>query len=295
MESIKFLNLDCVELSNPAISLLVTRSVGPRLISLTPAGGENLLAELSDAVLDCPGKGGLHLYGGHRLWHAPEEPGRTYLPDDQPVEVESIEGGLRATQPVEEETGIQKTIEVKLHASEPELELNHTLSNQGMWPVTCAPWAITQIKTGGIAILPQYTGLADDNPTLPNRVITLWPYTDIAGPHITWGNDHIMIRADMASGALKIGFPNPRGWLAYWREKTLFVKRATYIETADYFDHGSSSECYCNQDFIELETLGPITNIQPGGSVSHVERWEVITDVEWPKKTEDLIARIEGR
>ena len=31
--------------------------------------------------------------------------------------------------------------------------------------------------------------------------------------------------------------------------------------------------------FIELETLGPITEIQPGETVAHIETWEVYPDL----------------
>jgi len=77
----------------------------------------------------------------------------------------------------------------------------------------------------------------------------------------------------MREGALKIGFPNPAGWLAYAVDDTLFVKRAAYQPDADYFDRGSSSECYCNPRFLELETLGPRTVLAPGQSITHCEAW----------------------
>ena len=293
MKTVDFLGIDCVELTNGEITLLVTRSVGPRVISLRLGEGENLFAELPDFTLDCPGKGTYHIYGGHRLWHAPEDPARTYLPDDLPVEISEIERGVRVTQPVEEETGLQKELVLRLAADRAVVEIEHILSNQGMRPVTCAPWAITQLKPGGVAILPQFTGLTADNPALPNRTIALWQYADINSPYITWGNDHILVRAEMKEGSLKLGFPNARGWTAYWREGMLFVKRAAYNAQANYYDFGSSSECYCNTEFLELETLGPINEIQPGSAVSHKETWEVHADVEWPEDIADLIAKIE--
>ena len=86
-ETVNFLGLDCLSLKNENLKLLVPQSIGPRILSLSLNGGENLLAELQDAVLECPGSGKLHLYGGHRLWHAPEEPSRTYIPDNAPVEI----------------------------------------------------------------------------------------------------------------------------------------------------------------------------------------------------------------
>jgi len=97
----------------------------------------------------------------------------------------------------------------------------------------------------------------------------------------------------MSEGHLKIGFPNPRGWLAYWLSGTLFVKRAGFDPQSDYYDFGSSSECYCKDAFLELETLGPKTTLNPGGSTQHLETWELYAGVEWPDNLDDLIQFIE--
>jgi hypothetical protein len=99
---------------------------------------------------------------------------------------------------------------------------------------------------------------------------------------VFWGNRYIIVRAEMSS-PFKVGFPNPRGWLAYWLDGTLFVKRTAYNVNAEYYDFGSSSECYCNDHFLELETLAPISKLAPGESVTHTETWELYADVEFPK------------
>jgi hypothetical protein len=57
METTRFLELDCLRLANDLLEVLVTQSVGPRVISLRLPGGQNLLAELPEAKLDCPGAG----------------------------------------------------------------------------------------------------------------------------------------------------------------------------------------------------------------------------------------------
>jgi len=100
---------------------------------------------------------------------------------------------------------------------------------------------------------------------------------------VTWGNRHILFRDEMREEAFKIGFPNPRGWLAYWLDGTLFVKRADFNPQASYYDFGSSSECYCNDRFLELETLTPISTLAPGASVMHTETWELYNEVDFPK------------
>jgi hypothetical protein len=221
METVNFMGHECVSLENGKIKLLISRSMGPRILSLEFTGGENLLAELPDLVLDCPGSGKLCLYGGHRLWHSPEEPSRTYLPDDSPVEIVSVENGYMVTQEVEAKTGLQKSIEIRLPGDAPQIIITHSLSNQGLWPVTCAPWAITQLKAGGVVILPQS---CKETGVLPNRSLAFWPYTNPSNPNVTWGQNHILVRAEMET-PFKVGFPNPRGWLAYWLNETLFETR----------------------------------------------------------------------
>jgi hypothetical protein len=278
MDTIKYLDFDCVLLENKSISLLITQSVGPRIISLCFNGGDNLFAELPDFVTERPDGKSFYFHGGHRLWHAPENMPRTYVPDDEPVDVIPAKNSLSILQQVEIETGIEKSIRVSLVEDNPQVIIRHMLTNRNQWAVECAPWAITQFKTGGVAILPQSQ---EQTEFLSNRVLALWPYTDLANPQVSWGNRYILVRAEMAS-PFKVGFPNPRGWLAYWLDGTLFVKRASYDAQAEYYDFGSSSECYCNDRFLELETLAPIGKLAPGASITHTETWELYADVSPP-------------
>lgn len=287
MQTIKFLDFDCVPLENAVLSLLVTQSVGPRIISLRFNGGDNIFAELPNFVTKRPDGEIFHFYGGHRLWHAPENMPRTYVPDDGPVDIIPTEKGLSVIQQVEVETGIDKSIRISLVEDKPQVIVQHTLTNRGLWAVECAPWAITQFRTGGVAILPQPR---EQTEVLPNRSLALWPYTDVRNPKVTWGNRYILVQADMQK-PFKVGFPNPRGWLAYWLEGTLFVKRATFDAKADYYDFGSSSECYCNDKFLELETLAPIGALAPGTSATHTETWELYADVDFPND-EDVLQQI---
>jgi hypothetical protein len=289
MHTETFLGHECVPLENGIVKLLVARSVGPRILSFGFVESENLLAELPDAVIDCPGSGTFHMYGGHRLWHAPEEPARTYLPDDAPVAISPFDNGLKVTQRTEPKTGLQKSIEITLTADSARVVVRHGIANHGLWDVTCAGWALTQLKTGGTAIFPQ---IRKDTGVLPNRTLALWPYTDMTNPNVHWGSNYILVRANMTS-PFKIGFPNPRGWQAYWLNGTLFVKRAEHDPQAEYYDLGSSSESYCNDQFIELETLAPITTIPPGETATHVETWDLYKNVERPQSEDDAQALAE--
>lgn len=289
MDIVNFMGHECISLKNKTIQLLISRSMGPRILSLKFGGGENILAELPDFVTDCPGTGTYHFYGGHRLWHSPEIPSRTYQPDNSPVEITLLQDRYLVTQNVEVKTGLQKSMEIRVQGDEPRVVITHFLTNRGLWPVTCSPWAITQFRTGGMAILPQSCA---ETRELPNRSLTLWPYTNLSNPKVSFEKHHIFVRADM-NEAFKIGFPNPRGWMAYWLDGTLFVKRADFDAQSSYFDFGSSSECYCNDQFLELETLAPISTIQPRETVTHVETWDLFGGVECPHNGDDVRMLVE--
>jgi hypothetical protein len=275
----------CVKLENESLQLWVTQDAGPRIIGLQLPGGRNLFAELPHRNVTTPGGSVYQLRGGHRFWYAPEDVERTYLPDDTAVTITPIPNGIQITQAVEPGTGIEKEMRIVLPDNSPSrtqwrastVIVDHTLFNRGeVSAVELAPWAITQLRTGGFAILPQST---DNTGLLPNRHLVLWPYTRINSPQLQLGDEFIFVHATMQNEKLKLGWANPEGWLAYWIDNTLFVKQAQYQEDAVYYDFGSSSECYCDDDFLELETLGPRTALAPGASVTHREVWHVYPDV----------------
>jgi len=211
----------------------------------------NLFVELPDFVTELPQGGAFHFYGGHRLWVAPEKFETTYIPDDDPVEISVIKNGLSVKQGIQTQIGVEKSMEIVL-SGERQVTVTHQITNRGVNNFTCAPWAITQFKPGGTAILPMSQA---DAGVLPNRSMALWSYTDMSNPNVMWGKEYIMVSAQMET-PFKFGFANPRGWLAYWLKGILFVKHATYDEKAQYYDFNSSSECYCNDRFLELETRG---------------------------------------
>lgn len=284
MKTIKFQNQECVLLENEYIQVIITRSVGPRLLGLCVPGKKNLLAELPEFVTELPDGSKYHFFGGHRLWMAPEHLSLTYEHDDHPVDISLENNSVVIKKDIEKISGIEKTIHLKLYPDKASVSLEHILKNCGEKSVECSPWAITQFRTGGVAILPQSrleTGL------LPNRSFVVWQYTDIENANVKWGNDYILLDANMNT-PFKIGFPNPIGWLAYWLDGCLFVKHAPYDPQQNYYDMGSSSECYCNDQFIELETLGPRTILGPGEAISHQEIWSLSEKVEKPISEEDV-------
>ena len=260
-------------LENDHLTLDYLIESGPRLVRLILKSlGENLLAETPDYQLDSP-HGRFHLWGGHRLWHAPETAARTYVPDDSELRVVNLNDGVSLTRddPI---TGIRKELTVVLAPGEPRVRLAHRLTNTGLWTVELAPWAITQLRLGGTAVLPT-GGLVDAEGLLPNRLVALWPYSRWDDPRFRPGEEAIEIAGVTSEGPFKLGYMNRAGWMAYRYEGVTFTKRWTPQPERPHVDFGCNAEVYASDRHIELETLGPLVRLAPGEAVEHVEEWEI--------------------
>jgi len=282
---------NCIRLSNAKIDLVITTVVGPRIIRLGFAGERN---EFWERPCDQGQQGGdeWRLFGGHRLWHSPEAMPRSYYPDNGPIEADPLPGGVRLIQPTECTTGIRKEIDVQISGCEPYVRVTHRLRNDSLWPVELAAWALSVMAPGGTAVIPMPTGCHPDK-LLPNRTLTLWPYTDMTDPRVTWGARYALVRqSDTAGSAFKLGASVKDGWAAYVRDGVCFVKRFDYLEGELYPDGGCSVETYTNSDpnMLELETLSPLTPLEPGEVLEHVEHWFLFKGLP-PIEDEAAVAR----
>ncbi|MHB9038699.1 MAG: hypothetical protein ACYC64_18795 [Armatimonadota bacterium] len=271
---------ECCRLSNAIVEVLITLDVGPRVISYRLVNGENILGEHPDAAAKTEW-GEWKPYGGHRLWAAPEALPRTYVPDNAPVSAEDVgDNSVRFTAPVEVQVGLQKQITVSLDPASSEVTVTNKLINTGVWPVEIAPWALTIMAGGGTCIIPQEPFISHDDYLLPARLVVLWHFTDMADPRYTFGKKYILFRNEPSlKTPQKIGLLDKQGWAGYLNGDTLFVKRFPYIYGATYPDCGCNFETYADGDFHEVETLGPLTTIEPQGSVEHVEKWYLFKGV----------------
>lgn len=278
---------NCYRLANERIEVIATTDVGPRIIHLSLPGGENMFGVMPDQA-GLTGGDEWRIYGGHRLWHAPEAKPRSYYPDNAPVLAEVEGDTLRLIPPEETTTGIQKEMVISLVGDHPHVRVRHVLENRGLWPVELAPWALSVMNLNGVAIVPQSTWSEPDG-LLPNRVLTLWPYTDLRDPRVYWGTRCIMLRQDpQVAPPIKVGLNDTDGWAAYWRNGQLFVKCFEYDVLGEYPDNGCSVETYACGTFLELETLGPLIWLEPGEAIEHVEDWFLYDKISPVKSEEDV-------
>ena len=167
--------------------------------------------------------------------------------------------------------------------------MTHRLVNTNLWPVKLAPWALSVMAQGGTGIVPLPPRGSHEENLLPTGSLALWAYTAMQDPRWTWGDEYVLLRQDPSSKiAQKAGLRVPDGWAAYARQGHLFLKKFAYQENADYPDLGSSVELYTDPDILEVETLAPLTTLEPDASTEHVEHWFLFDDVPVPENDADV-------
>jgi hypothetical protein len=260
-------------LSNARLWVDVLATGGPRIVRVGLAGSpRNLLAETPDLGWETP-NGRYELFGGHRLWFAPEDPDRVAIPDRHGLVLETVPGGVRLTGQAEPQTGLVRTMVV--HVTGEDVEVRHELRNIADRPVELAPWAITQLPLDGTVLLPQRPATPEHR-VHPDRALVLWPYTSWEDPRLRLCDGLLIVDARSGSD-LKIGYRNDDGWVGYLRDRTLLVRRFEPAVGQPLPDLGCNTEAYVGPRFVELELLGPLARLSPGSTVAFVERWQVLT------------------
>ena len=275
----RFAGHEAIRIDAGRVSLVATTSVGPRILGLLTEDGRNHFAELPDMTLDCPGSDPIHLRGGSRLWAAPEDPRFTYRPDDDPVGVEEVDDGVRLITRPDPVSETYREISIRVTGPE-RFSFDYRVINRAEHPQRLAAWAITMMKPLGRAFLPVLTDDFDAGGFQGQRNVVLWAYSRNDDPRYVIHDGALEVRsAVMADGPLdvpfKVGTSMRRGWTAHYRDGLLLVKYAGHDEAGDYADMGASGQLYSHGDFTELETLGPLTDLDPGDAAEHHEDWAV--------------------
>ncbi len=276
LETIQFEGWDCVRLSNNEAEVIVTTAVGPRIIRYGLHDGPNAFQVIPETRGQSGGEE-WQPYGGHRLWHAPEVKPRSYHPDTGTYGLPTQEGNtLRLTSPVESTTGIVKEMRVTLTPTGAAVQVEHVLTNQNVWPITLSVWALSIVANGGRVVLPQEPFVSHDDELIPARPVILWKFTDMADPRWRWGTKYLTLRQTGEKGnPQKVGIYNAQGWAAHLTDEQAFIVRIPVAPggPATLPDMGSNFETYTDGPFQELETLAPLTTLEPGESATHTEYW----------------------
>src|SRR5271157_3225205 len=256
---------NCYRISNGVVEAIVTGDVGPRVMRYGFVGGQNLFKEFKEQM----GKSGepeWQARGGHRVWIAPEDPVKSYAPDNGPVHIEVRGDTIVMIGPVEALTGLEKMITLRMEAAGTGVEVTNQIHNAGKQPYEFAVWALT-----------------------------MWPYTNLADSRLRLLQKYLVLRQDPKNtgDAEKLGSYGRDVWGAYLLNGDLFVKQA-HAEAAPAAspDFGCNFETFTNADFLELETLGPIRRVAPGEIAAHTEHWSLHKNVHIQKWDDAELDRV---
>jgi hypothetical protein len=263
---------NCIRLRNEQIELIVTLDVGPRIVRFGFIGKQNFFHLIPEHA----GKTGEDMwtmYGGHRLWIAPENIPLSYYPDNFPVDHSYTDNILTLSQK-EHTTAILKQMEITLHENKNEARVIHRLVNQGSEVTELSTWGLSVLSAGSRAIVPQEPYGEGDDYLLPARSMALWQYTVMNDPRWIWGDRYIQAKHDERYiSEQKIGLLNKQQWTACYLNGEVFIKKFPFDADAIYPDFMSNNEVYINGKFLEIETLGPLVKLAPGETAQHYERW----------------------
>jgi hypothetical protein len=258
-------------IENEFLRLEYLTSVGPRIIGLYSKQADvELLAPSFEKHWTTP-HGEYYLYGGHRIWKAPEESFYN-CPEDNVSVIKDAEKITLCNRV--DASGLQKEIAFYLEGNS--VRLTHRIIWHGAEPIEMAPWTITQVTLGGVAILPQSSVREGSAPT---RSLAIFPYSSLTEPRLELHDDVVLVHGTAAENFFKVGSYNLFGWAAYLLENALFIKRFPVGDFRKLPDMGSNAEVYVHDAYLELETLGELVWLKPGEAVTFEETWEVIPGV----------------
>ena len=295
---------NCVKIFNNVAELYVTLDFGPRVIHYSMLDAPNMMFTNERRVnikqgcdFDQVFYPGAHwnIYGGNRLWVSPEVMPDTFYPDHEPVDFELAANGALFTCQPQIHNKEQLSVRVTLDEVSSQVYLNYSVKNVDSVSRSMAAWSVTALDAGGSEIIPHP---AVKKGVLPNRLVSLWDYSDMHDPRVLWGKRFIVVRHDpKIAKPFKVGINNVEGWACYINKGYGFICRYEHNPYGSYHDFGASYESFVNGDYIEMESVGPLQDIAPGKSATHDEVWELavadtLTDYSCEKEIADFIDRI---
>lgn len=273
-----------IRLRRKGWELVAPLEIGPRILRFGPVDGPNVLFENKEQLGKTGGKEWM-IYGGHRLWTAPENE-QCYAPDNDRISFELFPGkGCRLSSSSDPKFKWQKSINLTW---QPDglLHLEHHLLNPTSQAMPVSPWCLTVLNQGGTALIPQPTHSPHplDLPKgtqfsiedyLPNRNLTLWKYTDLADPRLHLGRSLWRLDQKPKTQAFKLGFRHTEGWIGYRLGDLFFAKWISHEKDAPYPDHDANCEIFTNGEILEIEGLAPSRPLPAKEGSTHHEWWHL--------------------
>ena len=255
----------CLYANNGIIEIEIPEEIGFRITSFSFINGKNVFFEQPEEDNFFVSENGWRIYGGHRLWVAPESD-KTYWPDNLPVSIEVLETEIIVTQPKDGYNNIIKSAKISFENNS--LFIEHHVRNISEEPLKMSIWAVTSMAPGGTETVNMELR---DGGMDPWTVISAWDYTSLSDPRATFKRDAITIRHLPLDERFKIGIGHPKSPVIYTNNGITFSKSFKVDRKAEYPDGGVSYETYFSKYMMEMESLSPLCVLGPGEETCHNE------------------------
>jgi hypothetical protein len=268
------------------LSLVAIADVGPRILSLRYDQGPNILFEDTNNQYK---RGDWQFYGGHRFWVGPETE-HAFLPENQECEVLIDADTISLIQP-KDPMGLQKILTICPGTNHTGFCIKHTVKNSGTLLYPGSIWTLTCVQSSQV-VVPWLTGSEQWQCGMV-RYWCRWENHTTNPADTIWKpqKDHFWVDPDGTEG--KIGIYSEQGLLLWLGHEHTFIKTFKPISTAQYPDGGCNAEVYTCRDFIEMESLSPITVFHPGQSYTHIENWYMSSHTflpgQWQEATKQVL------
>lgn len=283
---------ECYRIANDCWELVVTASIGPRVMYCGFRGGQNLFKHYAEE-LGGMGEPDWKIRGGHRVWVAPEKAAITYEIDNAPVEIRIHGDVLTAISPTDPRTRLQKSITIAMDATRAEADVSMRIRNHNLFAMSYGAWGPSVMAQGGLGITgfpPRGTHEANLEPVNP---LIMWAYTDFSDPRWRFTSKYVTLRQDPhAESPQKLGHFNVNTFGAYLLNEELFLKRTFANPAKPYPDMGCSYQTFTNADMLELETVGALETVRPGGFAELRETWSLHSGIQLREISDAELDRI---
>lgn len=245
----------------------VALDFGIRIVHLSCAGMDNLYyqqpADLSDGFTT---PDGWRLYGGHRMWLAPEGD-HSYHPDNDPVNYKTLPNGVIVEQTLDPRQNVVKSLKITFE-EDGSLRLDHSFRNAGDETIVGASWGVNTLAGYGSATI-GFSGVDGLN---PSRTVSLWGETNLNDSRLKFTKDSISVQHAPDPAYFKIGVYSREGKAVFQNKGQQLTLTFDTPEMDSLPDNGCNFELFMSKQFLELEVLGVKTEILPGQAACHTER-----------------------
>ena len=258
-------------LCNETAEVGIALEFGLRIVHISCPGMENLCyeqpADLSDNFTT---PDGWRLYGGHRLWMAPES-NDSYYPDNAPVSYIREADSVLVEQSPDPCLNIRKQLRVTFR--DDCVDVENIIINAGDQPLCGASWGVNTLDAGGTAVI----DFPDSSTSefIPRRIVSLWSDTNLHDARIRFSKDALTATHKPSEDYFKIGLYCNPGKAVFENKGQRFALTFGCDEPENLPDNGCNFELYMCTEFMELETLGTKHTLAPGEGMSHTETWQL--------------------